>query len=597
MKRVLVAFLPLFLLAAPASAQLVAERITKDNAAQRLFSGSDATGGVGDWYLSNGVVQVVVDDADFAPDLAARGIFAPIQNLLAPTGGNIIDLGIVGKNDDQLTQVFQVANLDPGSAFFYTKVSAAVTGNLATVTAQGVLLFGTISTPTKPTLQAQTVYSLGPGEPYVTLTTTVVNTGATALPVFNVTDAFPFAGRGLLPFVPMPGRGFNNPRLVLTPQGIASAIGLYPFVALPGNVRPEDGVMDTVTNAPSGEVTYALVPVSLAIDPDGPAGPLEPSVQPVQALVGVNSGLVSASGNPFDPTRSPMLPAGASLTYTRRILVAPSNDVQSVAGSIYAAVFGANSLGTIEGDLDAEDGPDVTANVLVEGTLSPFFGKTVLPLSQFTTDSKGRFSVSLPAGEYTLTFISPERDDLVDVPVKVVAKAVTPLTLPKMTAVGSVRFTVTENGKPVPAKITFLGTRNPNFSRTFDAFSFDPATLQPLDDLQPGTYTRTPALNVVFAANGPARSGSGPGSTSSSPRAASSTRSTRSPSRSQPAVSRASRSSSCACWTRADGSRPTSTSTPGRASTPPRLSPTVSPATRPRASRFWSRPTTTTSPT
>lgn len=502
MKRALAAFLPLSLLAAEAGAQLVAERVTKDNAAQRLFSGSDATGGIGDWYLSNGIVQVVVDDAGFAPDLAARGIFAPIQNLLAPTGGNIIDLGLVGKNDDQLTQVFQVANLDPQNAFFYTNVSAAVTGDVARITAQGILLFGTISTPTKPTLLAQTVYYLAPNETFLTITTDVVNTGPTALPVFNVTDAFPFSGRGLLPFVPRPGRGFNNPRLVLTPQGIAAAIGLYPFVALPGNLRPEDGVMDTVTNTTCGEVTYALVPVSLAIDPDGPAGPLPPSVQPVQALIGVNSSLVSASGNPFDPTRSPLLPAGGSLTYTRRILLGPTNDVQSVAGPVYAAIYGAGAIGTLEGDLDADDTADVKASVLVRGALAPFFGKEITPMSQFTTDAKGRFSVALPSGDYTLTFISPERDDLVEVPAKVVAGTTTSVTLPKMNAVGTVRFTVTENGKPVPAKLTFLGSKNPDFSRMFDAFSFDPVSLQPLDDLQPGTYTRTPALNVVFSATG-----------------------------------------------------------------------------------------------
>src|SRR5262249_17525817 len=84
--------------------QLVAEQITPDNAANRLFSGSHATGGIGDWYLSNGIVEAVIDNAAFAPDLAALKINRPMQTLISPTGGSLIDLGLVGKNNDQLDQ-------------------------------------------------------------------------------------------------------------------------------------------------------------------------------------------------------------------------------------------------------------------------------------------------------------------------------------------------------------------------------------------------------------------------------------------------------------------------------------------------------------
>src|SRR5947209_9679591 len=78
---------------------LVAEQITKDNASTRLFSGSDANGGIGDWYLSNGIVEVIVDNAAFQPDLAAMGVNRPMQNAVAPTGGCLIDIGLVGKNN------------------------------------------------------------------------------------------------------------------------------------------------------------------------------------------------------------------------------------------------------------------------------------------------------------------------------------------------------------------------------------------------------------------------------------------------------------------------------------------------------------------
>ena len=73
--------------AADSPRPVVAERITAQNAATRLVGGSDAIGGIGDWYLSNGIVEAVIDDAGFVPDLLAGGVVVPIQNLLSPTGG------------------------------------------------------------------------------------------------------------------------------------------------------------------------------------------------------------------------------------------------------------------------------------------------------------------------------------------------------------------------------------------------------------------------------------------------------------------------------------------------------------------------------
>ena len=57
---------------------MVAEQITKDNAANRLISGSDANGGIGDWHISNGVVEAIIDNAALASDVSL-----PIQNGVA----------------------------------------------------------------------------------------------------------------------------------------------------------------------------------------------------------------------------------------------------------------------------------------------------------------------------------------------------------------------------------------------------------------------------------------------------------------------------------------------------------------------------------
>ena len=59
--------------AAPRGALAVpaAEEVTAANAATRLFGGSDADGGIDDWYLSNGVVQAIIDDVGPQDDLVA----------------------------------------------------------------------------------------------------------------------------------------------------------------------------------------------------------------------------------------------------------------------------------------------------------------------------------------------------------------------------------------------------------------------------------------------------------------------------------------------------------------------------------------------
>src|SRR5262245_32933505 len=62
-----------------------------------LFGGADAEGGVGDWYLSNGVVEAVIDDAGPTPDLIGvvpPANVPPINSSAAPTGGNLLDLGL-----------------------------------------------------------------------------------------------------------------------------------------------------------------------------------------------------------------------------------------------------------------------------------------------------------------------------------------------------------------------------------------------------------------------------------------------------------------------------------------------------------------------
>src|SRR5216117_2714580 len=107
--------------AAPTALQL-----TSGNTAL-LFGGTDAEGGIGDWYVSNGVVEAIVDDVSIATDLIGivpPGSEPPIQSEINFTGVSLIDLARVGENDDQLAQQFTVGGLSTSNFILYNTISA-----------------------------------------------------------------------------------------------------------------------------------------------------------------------------------------------------------------------------------------------------------------------------------------------------------------------------------------------------------------------------------------------------------------------------------------------------------------------------------------
>ncbi len=83
-----------------ADATLRAERITTENAAELLIGGPDAIGGIGDWYLANDVVEIIVDDPGR-------------QHAKLNHGGTIVDAGLRHrKGDDQFARLFPIVNMD-----------------------------------------------------------------------------------------------------------------------------------------------------------------------------------------------------------------------------------------------------------------------------------------------------------------------------------------------------------------------------------------------------------------------------------------------------------------------------------------------------
>ncbi len=507
--------LVLLLTPAPAAAQLVAEQVTAANAGTRLFSGTDADGGIDDWYVSNGVVEAVIDDvgpaADLVPLLGASA--PPKQSEAALTGGSLLDLGRVGQDNDQLSQLFTVGGLSTSNFILYDTISTSTTASSATITASGVLLgfdLGDSPSPVPPEdLVVDTEYTAAGTDPFLTVTTTVTNTHPTntAAGLGGFLDAIIWTVRAIVPFSPLPNRGFRH--AILDFNNLGPALELPTYAAGPGNVTPADGVIDPPSGRVAGEVAYGLLGVEVSLDPDG-AGGAPPVVIPVNILFGVSSSLVTALGNL--PAAAGLDPGGV-LTYKRRVYVGNRNDVAAVANPMIAELAARQSfgLGTVSGDVDATDTPDVAASVIATktgGPSTPGFAVNA-PVTHFRTDTSGSFSgVVLPVGTYALEFRAVERDPVTVSGVTVTNATDSPVAVPLMTGLGTVVLTVRERqagpDPTLPAKITFkgiAGTPDPAFRKDFEALAVPAAG--PDVDLMPETFAGGPAQrNSVYLADG-----------------------------------------------------------------------------------------------
>jgi len=491
--------------------QPVSQRIGSADGAL-LFGGGDAEGGVGDWYVSNGVIEAIIDDAGPAPDLVGilpAGTEPAMQSSAAPTGGTLIDLGLVGADDDQLSQMFSVGGLSTENFLLFDSVSAPAPG---VVRASGKLLLPPASPAGAPCIDVATEYRALGTDRFLTVVTTATNGCAGTVPLGGFLDAFIWTQRSLLPFsggAGGGGRGFNHP--VLDFSNLAASLETPTFLAAPGVLTPDDGIVDPARARVSDEVAYGLLGVDVMIDRDGPGGPIEPATTPVDSMFGVSSNLVTALGN----LPAGVLDPGGTLAYTRRLYVGDRNDVRSVSNGMLTDLAARTgiALGTLSGDVDADDTADVQSNILVVrlgrcGDASPCrrnadcgSGPCTDPVptqgfgpggavTQIRTNPDGTFDgVVVPNGDYELTVSAPERDTIVREPVEVLDTD-TAVAIPSLSARGTLAFEVREKrrGKPLlPAKLVVQGlegTPDPRFGHALQA------TLGG-EDLRPETFGGT----------------------------------------------------------------------------------------------------------
>ena len=411
MKRLILALLAVAWLApsaAHAASKLIAEQVTLANAAKDLFGGTDAVGGVDDWYLSNGKVQAIIDDIGTVTTSSGAAVDKTSSEAIE-TGGTLMDLGLKGKNNDQLGNVFNVGGLSLANVFIFhqgdeaqwadpkvpgapmpngnpcvsvgaSEPTCSTDADCASITVYGIMM-GTCkpepcksghcdptgqvcttsadcpsidfcSTRTNPTLPVRTTYKVCGTERAIHMSTEVWNKSGNTqtLPVL---DVFLWGGKSLLPFATGRGLGFTHPVLDYhNMDHVVAAVTTAPFLAAPGTLSKADGPMSRGKSA--GTVSYGYYVNESRVDSNGPVS--GGTITNVSGIGSLHSTELSAATILPMLTGALKVPNLASVVFNRTMVVGLKNDVASVLGDtpsnkdgMFANSDLKNLLGTVKG--------------------------------------------------------------------------------------------------------------------------------------------------------------------------------------------------------------------------------------------------------
>jgi hypothetical protein len=407
MSRACAAWLLAAALAAPPSARaadLRAEQIAPADAGELLLGGPDAIGGIGDWYLANDRVEIVVDDPSRR--------FGKLDH-----GGRIVDVGLRDRRgEDQFAELFPVVNMDQRVLVGYDAIRAEVDpeGRFArlVVTSPGlraVARGGALArrfellvpeTAEIERVAVETEYLVRPGEAFVELTTTLENRGETPAPVFAWGDVWMRGGRSLRAFAvdtldPSRSRGgqhrsFDRESLLragdaMAPFTLVAAAGLpaFPPIAY-GLLVPERAAAGLrVFGVTDEHVSFAN---AFAADPGWPELTL---LRLARAL------------------RSELAP-GERFVFRRRLVVGDRADVAAATDLAFPMLGFADGRSGIEG---------AVAPAGMRCVVEAQEAASGAPLTQVEAagpgPGAGRYRAVLPPGDYLLVFRAPARLELV----------------------------------------------------------------------------------------------------------------------------------------------------------------------------------------
>ena len=353
-----------------ALAEPMAEKITAANAATHVQNGLDATGGIGDWALSNGTLCVIIAGLENEGDFSSRG-------------GTLRDIGFCGRDDDQFVSQQDLLDGSLAKPVGMIDVRAETGATSASITTLGG--YRGLMVETRYTLTEKNRARLSVSKRIWRSDEDAADTGilATATLNFESMKTFLMNTRAL-----SQSNGFQQEQFV--GRGIMS----YTQAA-----RPVDTVMMLSPHDLPHPASYAMRQISATrISADGetaklPAFALSDNsalafltlTSPFTIGDGSNLGLVQLLQVPFMG-----LDEGDEIRIEEEIIVAASADVSAITDMIFA------DAPLLSGSVDL-DGR--TARVHIDRSDGA-------PFTQVTPDANGQFAARVPAGNYRLRVLS-----------------------------------------------------------------------------------------------------------------------------------------------------------------------------------------------
>jgi hypothetical protein len=380
---------------ATAAQDLRAEEITPGNAAELLIGGPDAIGGVGDTYLANDVVELVVDHPSR-------------RHAKLNHGGTIVDLGLRDRRGaDQFARLIPLVNMSQRVLVNYDAIRTEIVGQSARIVVSssgmssiprgsGLSRALDVLVPEPEELadvRVETVYELRPGESFVRITTRFENAGGSPAPVFAYGDLWMRGGRSLRAFLgnslaPELARGFQH-------WGFSRENLLRSLDAL----APFSHVAAAGLEA-WPPVAYALFSPERTAAGRSFFGVTDEHVSFVMAFAG-DPGWRELSALRVLRVLRQTLPPGGVWQIERRLLVSGGPDVGSLTDVILPALGVGDGASGLSGHSLPEDVRTLVHVHTVEGH----------PVTQLVSRS-GRYAASLPPGAYRLTFRAAHRASL-----------------------------------------------------------------------------------------------------------------------------------------------------------------------------------------
>ncbi len=352
--------------------QFSAGPIQADTDRSRRIGGSDAIAGLGDWYLSNGVLCAAVLDSRQ-------------EGQLISTGGTLIDLGHCGRDDDQFVGLEPLFNLSRHEILAVSELQAEVGRDSARIVATGSgegLVYTTTFTLDSEDTERLRIHSVvervEEGPRFFAFAELLINTES-ALRNFKRNRTRPF-------------EGFHHISLDDSPYlETAAAISAVEAYLLLGS--DEQGP----------PIAYGYRPIRIAwTDADGVAHPLSNFGLAMESvsLIAILAEPLWAESDELGPLQALQglfmdLEVGTRLEFEREIRVSKRADLATFTDRLEP------SATRVHGRVD-----DAQARLHFDRLLGDL-PEDRSPETMARSDSAGRFELRLPAGRYAMRVTAP----------------------------------------------------------------------------------------------------------------------------------------------------------------------------------------------